>query len=192
MMDSYNPYINHGNQDRYPIIHTNEAELEECSSLEDCSTIVDEEAIANNDVNTSSGSWWADIARANDDGSVIENSRGAKNGNAVRSRFTSLSRFVNGSSSGTKCLFFASVFVVLSSIGLAGVGVGMMMKHADGFTYSFRGEVVDSGASAALSVEQMTRITPGAVSYHIRATPHQYLFSKDDALTSFYIICRHL
>eukprot|EP00956_Cyclotella_meneghiniana_P020378 scaffold35859_cov72-Cyclotella_meneghiniana.AAC.5 len=181
MMDSYNPYINHGNQDRYPIIHTNEAELEECSSLEDCSTIVDEEAIANNDVNTSSGSWWADIARANDDGSVIENSRSANNGNAVRSRFTSLSRFVNGSSSGTKCLFFASVFVVLSSIGLACVGVGMMMKHADGFTYSFRGEV-DSGASAALSVEQMTRITPGAAPVNTFAPT--YVFATPNPISS--------
>lgn len=159
-MDSYNPYNTHGNQDRYPMIHTNEAEEEECSSLEDC-TIVDEEAIANN-VTTSSGSWWTDIAQANDDGSTFENSRA--NNNAVRSRFTGLSRFVNGSSSGAKCLFFASVFVVLSSIGLAGVGVGMMLKHADEFTYSFQGEV-DSGASAALSVDQMTRITPGAVSF---------------------------
>lgn len=113
---------------------------------------MDEEAITN--VTTSS--WWVDPVETNDgNDTAIGSTLGDKNVNPMRTRFSNLTRHVNNSSSRARCIFFISVFVVLSSIGLAGVGVGLMFKNADGFgfSYKYQGEV-DSAASVANSMEQ--------------------------------------
>ena len=114
---------------------------------------MDEEAVTN--VTTSS--WWVDPVGTNDsdDTAIGGTTSEGCNVNPTRTRFSNLSRHVNNSSSRAKCLFFISVFVVLSSIGLAGVGVGLMLKNADGFgfTYNVKDEV-GGAASAVSSMEQ--------------------------------------
>ena len=128
MMDSYDPYSQHG--DKYPVIHMNE--MEECSSL-DCT--MDEEAYGSSAA--TEGSWAAVV-----DNTTSVNSAGTQESNrntlpTRRGRFATLSRQINSSEPTKKCLFFTSVFVILSSIGLAGVGAGMMLKNAHGLGFSF-------------------------------------------------------
>ena len=130
MMDAYDPYSQHG--DKYPVIHMNE--MEECSSL-DCT--MDEEAYGTTSTAAAEGSWAAvvDTTATFNSGGIEESSR--SNLATRRGRFATLSRHINSSTPTKKCLFFTSVFVILSSIGLAGVGAGMMLKNAHGLGFSF-------------------------------------------------------
>lgn len=72
------------------------------------------------------GSWAAVVA---DNGGANGDEESVT---SARDRFTSLSRRINSSSGVKRCLFFGGVFVVLSSIGLAGVGLGMVL-HKGGY-----------------------------------------------------------
>jgi hypothetical protein len=153
MMHEYNP--------DYPIIHTRE--IEECSSLD---WTMDEEA----------GSWAAAVANsdnvnvdgirvyAQDGGIRVYGSNESVATETRAGRFTTVARRVNATSPVKKCLFFTSVFAVLSSVGLAAVGMGLVWKNGEVFGFvngggnsANVGGVDESGVSAL--EEQVERST---------------------------------